>query len=291
MSTKSKQVFIAAAVILIFAVIAVIILFGRDGGDDYEKQLAEAEMYLNECDYDNAVAIYNRIIAEDHTCAEAYAGLSEAYFARERTDKALEVLEKGAENTDNNEIILSKFNELFPDFSYAQDSDEAEAEDITEENGMTEDMEAVSESESETDIPQTSETTVPDSTETDETTVPTTEETTVPTTAVTTVPTTVTTTAPTTVRTAAPATVPIVVTTTAATTVTTTAATTTVTTTAKPVEVTVPDFTLMTVDEAYAWCSKNNLTLNVIGDGDRPRSQSPAPGAVIEENSEVIVKC
>ncbi len=291
MSTKSKQVFIAAAVILIFAVIAVIILFGREGGDDYEKQLAEAEMYLNECDYDNAVAIYNRIIAEDHTCAEAYAGLSEAYFARERTDKALEVLEKGAENTDNNEIILSKFNELFPDFSYAQDNGEAEAEDADEENGMTEDTEVVSESESETDIPQTSETTAPDSTETDETTAPTTETTTAPTTAATTAPTTVTTaaptTAPTTVRTAAPTAAPVVVTTT----VTTTAATTTVTTTAKPVEVTIPDFTLMTVDEAYAWCSKNNLSLNVIGDGDRPRSQSPAPGAVVEENSEVIVKC
>ena len=72
-----------------------VILVGRNGAD-YTERLEQAGVYLESRDYDNAIAIYNKIISENRSCAEAYVVLSEAYFAKNKTDKALEVLEKGA---------------------------------------------------------------------------------------------------------------------------------------------------------------------------------------------------
>jgi hypothetical protein len=47
----------------------------------------------------------------------------------------------------------------------------------------------------------------------------------------------------------------------------------------------------MTLDEAYAWCSKNNVILNVVGtesDSAKILSQSPAPDSTVKENSSII---
>lgn len=287
MNIKLKIALMAASIFLMLAVAAAIIIVGRSDAD-YDEKLEAAGIYLESRDYDNAIAIYNSIIAENESCAEAYAGLSEAYFAKNRSDKAFEVLERGARNTDQDDIIMDKMNELFPDGIYADASEDNE-------DGFEDDNAAV------TDIPQTEElfeeitepeeitvTTVPEESETESetTTVPTTAATTVPTAAATTVPTTaapiVVTTAPPVVTTAAPAPV---------TTVQTTTVTTTVTTTEMLRDVSVADLTLMSLDEAYAWCSKNNLILSVVGTEDDSAeilSQSPAPNSVVKENSTVI---
>lgn len=279
MSTKSKQIFIFSAIILILALAAAVIFFGRTDEENYEKALAEAEKYLDACDYDNAVAIYNRVIADDHKCAEAYTGLADAYFAKKRRDKALEVLEKGAENTDENKMILNKMDELFPDLNYAEENTESE--------NLSEKTVSETETAAEATEPQTTETTSVEASETASETVETIETeitvTTVPTTISTTASTTAATTAPTTARTTAPATTAA---TTSKTTVTTTSAET-----EEIIFVEIPDFTLMTVDDAYSWCSMNNLYLKVIGSGEKPLSQSPAPGTSVEENSDIIVKC
>lgn len=287
MNIKMKIASIAASIFLMLAAAAAVIIVGRSG-DNYEEKLETAGIYLESRDYDNAIAIYNSIIAENSSCAEAYAGLSEAYFAKNRSDKAFEILERGARNTAQDEIIMDKIDELFPDGMYADASEETE-------DGFEDDNAAV------TDVPQTEDsfgeisdteeitvTTVPEESETES------ETTTVPTTAATTVPTTAATTAPTTAAPVVVTTAPPVVTTAATTpaaTVQTTTVTTTVTATEMLRDVSVADLTRMSLDEAYAWCSKNNLILSVVGTEDDSAeilSQSPAPNSVVKENSTVI---
>lgn len=294
MNIKIKTTFIAASIVIMLAAALGIIIVGRSS-TDYTERLEQAGIYLESRDYDNAIAIYNRVIAENRTCAEAYAGLSEAYFAKNRTDKALEILEKGERNTDGDPIVIGKRDELFPDLMYASAPDDDDSLDYSEENAELTDTVTVSETEPDvTDVPQQSETETESETETS---VSTTAETTVPTTAATTVPTTaapvVVTTAPP-VTTAAPpaATQATTGATTQVTTVPTTVTTTTVTTTEKLRDITVPDLTPMSLDEAYAWCSKNNINLNVVGsesDFAEILSQSPAPDSTVKENSSVIV--
>lgn len=290
MNVKLKMILISALIVLMLVSALGIIIIGRNK-TDYGERLEQAGIYLESRDYDNAIAIYNRIISEDKSCAEAYVGLSEAYFSKDNTDKALEVLEKGARNTDNDDSIADKKSELFPDLIYASASDD----DVDDEfDDDTEDDEAAAEtlpleteiSETDSAVTEVTEESVTES----ETTVTTTEATTVPTTAATTVPTTA---APVIVTTAPPVVTapPVTQATTRVTTTPTTVTTTTVTTTEALKDVSVPDLTRMSLDEAYEWCSKNNVILNVVGtesNSSKIVSQSPAPNSTVKENSSVI---
>lgn len=291
MNLKLKLILISASIVLMLAAALGVIIIGKKD-TDYEEKLEQAGIYLESRDYDNAIAIYNRIISENKACAEAYAGLSEAYFEKDNTEKALEVLEKGARNTDNDAVIMNKRSELFPDLEYGSAlGDDIDEDEFDEEDEDTDDTEIISETEmSETEPPVTeaSEESVTESES--ETTVTTTAATTVPTTAATTVPTTA---APVVVTTAPPVvTAPPATTTTRVTTTPTTVTTTTVTTTEALKDVSVTDFTRMSIDEAYEWCSKNNIILSVVGtesNSSKIISQSPAPNSTIKENSSVIV--
>lgn len=277
MRIRNKKMLLAAAIVLLLAAAAGIIIFDRDSGVDLEKNLELAEAYLESSDYDNAIAIYNGLIAKDDSCSEAYAGLGEAYYTKGNTEKALKILEKGLEYSADEDIVIEKIKAFFPDydleaFGYEDDEYFAEVPEETEVETETEAVYISEEAVAET-------TAVP---ETEETTVTTTAEITT-TVTTTTVPATTTTVQTTT--TAAP------VTTTAAPRTTTTAAATTTTTAAKePEAVIVEDLTVMTVSEAEAWCHSNNLSIFIIGDGEII-SQSPAPGSIVEEYSEIIVRC
>lgn len=292
MNVKLKMILISASIVLMLAASLGVFIFGRNGAG-YEEKLEQAGIYLENRDYDNAIAIYNRIISENRTCAEAYVGLSEAYFAKNNTDKALEVLEKGARNTDNDDTIMDKKSELFPDLEYASVSDDGIVDDIADDefddgfNDEAWDTEMISEIISSETEPTVTEELVTES----ETTASTTEATTVPTTVTTTVPTTA---APVIVTTVPPVTTapPVTQATTRATTTPTTVTTTTVTTTEELKDVFVADLTIMSLDEAYEWCSKNNVILNVVGtekNSSKIVSQSPAPDSTVKENSSVIV--
>lgn len=297
MNIRIRTTLIAASIVAMLTAAFGIIFIGRSSMD-YEEKLEQAGIYLENRDFDNAIAIYNGVISEHRDCSEAYAGLSEAYFSKKRTDKAAEVLKRGMDYADDEDVIMAKWSELFPDIQYADASDDDDDwdDEYSENNGLTDDFE-YTEVTAETSVTQT------EQTETEVTAVPqeseTETETTVPTTAATTVPTTTaapvtTTAAPVIVTTAPPAvTAPPATTraTTRVTTVQTTAATTTVTTTEALKDVSVPDLTRMTLDEAYAWCSKNNIILNVVGtekDSAEILSQSPAPDSTVKENSSII---
>lgn len=290
MRIRNRKMLLAAAIILLLAAAVGVIIFDRDSSIDFEKNLELAGEYLESSDYDNAIAIYNGLIAEDDSYSEAYVGLAEAYYTKGNTEKALKILEKGLEYSADEDIVIEKIKTLFPDydfedFGYDDDEYYAEVPDEIEFETESENDDEVIASETETtDVAE--ETTV-----TETTAVPDTEETTVTTTAeITTTAAPVVTTAVTTT------TVPITttaasVTTTAAPSTTTEATTTTTTATIKePEAVIVEDLTVMTVSEAEAWCRSNNLSIFIIGDGEII-SQSPAPGSIIEEFSEVIVRC
>ncbi len=297
MNIRIRMTLVAASIAVMLTAAFGIIFIGRSSMD-YDEKLEQAEIYLENRDYDNAIAIYNGVISEHRGCSEAYAGLSEAYFSKKRTDKAAEILKRGIDYADDEDVIMAKWSELFPDIQYADASDDDYSPDdeYSESNDLTDDFEDTEMFEgtsvTQTEQTETEVTTVPLESETEtETTVPTTVATTVP--ATTAAPVT-TTAAPVIITTAPPvATAPPATTqaTTRVTTVQTTSATTTVTTTEALKDVSVPDLTRMTLDEAYAWCSKNNIILNVVGtenDSAEILSQSPAPGSSVKENSSII---
>lgn len=291
MKIGSKKMFITAAIVLILAAAVGVIIFDRDTNVDLEKKIELAGEYLANSDYDNAIAIYNGILADDDNCSEAYVGLAEAYYTKGNIEKSLEILEKGLRYSDDEDAVIDKINTLFPDYDiegFWNEDDEYNAEVPSEIGFETETEDTASEPEVVSVPEETTTTETTAAPETEDTTVTTTTEASSVTTVVTTVPTTVpvtTTTVPIT-TTAAP-----VTTTTALRTTVATTTTTTVATTREPEAIIVEDLTMLTVSEARAWCERNNLSLSVIGGNGEIISQSPAPGSIVIENSEIIVSC
>ena len=71
-----------------------------------------ANKYLNEKDYEQAISEFERVIELDSGNAYAYMGLASSYIALNDTDNAVEILKKAAENTDDNNVT-AKLSETF----------------------------------------------------------------------------------------------------------------------------------------------------------------------------------
>lgn len=118
MRIKNKKMLLAAAIFLLFSAAAGIIIFDRDSSIDIEKSIELAGKYLESSDYDNAIAIYNRLIAENVGCTGAYVGLAEAYYTKGNAEKALKVLENGLEHSSDEDILTEKIKTFFPDHDF-----------------------------------------------------------------------------------------------------------------------------------------------------------------------------
>ncbi|MCR4643755.1 MAG: DUF2225 domain-containing protein [Lachnospiraceae bacterium] len=95
-------VLLAVGALASLAVVLILLLWGSGGySSEVKEQLALAERYLDELDYEKAVAAYKAAIELDPKCEEAYAGLAEAagkladsYIDKGEEEKAEELLEE-----------------------------------------------------------------------------------------------------------------------------------------------------------------------------------------------------
>lgn len=118
--SKATRNIIIIAMVVIAAALAAVIIYGRNSAsDDISVKISEAEAFYEALDYDKAIAAYNDILSTEDN-ADAYAGLAKAYYAKGNSEKALNVLEKGLESTQNNEAVVKIFSELFPDAETAE---------------------------------------------------------------------------------------------------------------------------------------------------------------------------
>ncbi len=106
--TKKIRWAIFVVGLLLLAVGAVILIFALKGkgagSSELKEKLSLAERYLDELDYERAVAAYKAAIGIDPKCEEAYTGLAEAaekladeYLAEGKTEEAEDLLEEVGE--------------------------------------------------------------------------------------------------------------------------------------------------------------------------------------------------
>ncbi len=101
---KAVVFILAAAIALVAASVVMIILMASDSPEKkYQKQLELAERYLDELDYEQAIAAYEAAIRIDSSRSEAYLGLAEIYREEKDYDMALEVLGDGITATKRSE--------------------------------------------------------------------------------------------------------------------------------------------------------------------------------------------
>lgn len=275
MSAK-KQIIIVSMVFIVIA-IGLVFIIGGKGGSSVEKSLEEAKAYYDMYDYDKAIAIYNNLLNSEKSCADAYIGLADTYVVKGNTDKAMEILERGLENSDDPRI--SEMIDELSSSDYMEAENDTEITDIPAETDITDII--PEENETETSVPEIADippetVTVPSEAVSSETTVS---------------ETTVTERRSETTTTKAPAAVTAAPRTTTAAPKTTAAKTTT---TAKPT-IEVPNFIEMDKDEAVRLAKDLKINLNVEFDKNDTYAnniiyyQSHRAGTLVSEKEQVDV--
>ncbi|MBR3307979.1 MAG: tetratricopeptide repeat protein [Lachnospiraceae bacterium] len=103
---KGKGIWIAIIAALAVALIVVIVIavMVNSPAQKYRKQMKLAERYLEELDYDRAVAAYQAAIEIDPKNPEAYEALAELYLDQEDKEAAIEVLKEALDNTESRRL-------------------------------------------------------------------------------------------------------------------------------------------------------------------------------------------
>lgn len=109
---KKKRLMIIGGVVLVLCVLAICIFAVTAGGNRrLDAQLELGARYLEEMDYEQAVAAYTTALEIDPRSADAYLGLAEAYVGLGEYDAAETVLQQGYERT-GDERLKSYLEEL-----------------------------------------------------------------------------------------------------------------------------------------------------------------------------------
>ncbi len=111
MKSKLKIIIPVGIALIAIALAFVFIRFAPTKTTDIGTMISTAQQYLTEQKYEQAIAEFRKIIEIDPKNADAYIGMAKAYIGIGDTDKAIEVLEDGYEQT-NDDRILEMLEEL-----------------------------------------------------------------------------------------------------------------------------------------------------------------------------------
>lgn len=122
---KPMKGFILAGIVILAIIIgAILYVTGAGSGSNMRRQLERAQRYLEELEYEQAVATFEAVIEIDPKCAQAYIGLADAYVAM--GDAAL----KDGDSVSAKDYYENAINAL--EDGYAAAEDETIAEKLTE---------------------------------------------------------------------------------------------------------------------------------------------------------------
>lgn len=116
---KSKKVMIAFTIIVLVVITIVTSAAVLSAGDEkkIKDKLELGEKYLTEMQYEEAIVVFEEVIAIEPRCMEAYIGLADAYLGLEKPDKAIESLERGItvvkQTKEEKGKIIDKSDELY----------------------------------------------------------------------------------------------------------------------------------------------------------------------------------
>ena len=135
---KQKQLwpFILIIAVVLLVLVGLLIYNFASGSTEkkYNDQLELAERYLDELDYDRAIAAYKEAIEIDPRQAEAYLGLANAYEESGDIEEAIRILEDGYAQTGERKLEkqIKRLKEK-EEAALAENNDEKKDTDVREE--------------------------------------------------------------------------------------------------------------------------------------------------------------
>ncbi len=130
---KSPLPWIIAGIVVIAAVILVVaglVVFGNPERR-YEIQMSLAERYLDQLNYEKAIAAYRSAIEMDRNNPEAYLALADVYMRQDDKESVLEVLEEAYDRTESSKVErqMEKIQDLADNLSERKENGSEEKAD------------------------------------------------------------------------------------------------------------------------------------------------------------------
>ena len=117
---KIRKIWIALAAVLILGIVTAIVIFAlilpQQKEKNYRANVADGERYLEEMDYEKAEDSYLAAIEIDPKEPEPYLQLVDIYESQNQPEKVVDILKRGAENTNSSEI-----REKYDLYTYVED--------------------------------------------------------------------------------------------------------------------------------------------------------------------------
>lgn len=140
LNLKKKNTGLLAGITVAVILLAVVLMFVFSGGSNnkLKEQLNLGNKYMQEMDYEQAVAAYLAAIEIDDKCVDAYLGAAEAYLAMGDGESALSILIQGYELTGDErlEAKMGEVIELLEGNSFSEEEEQfIEEEQVTVEKG------------------------------------------------------------------------------------------------------------------------------------------------------------
>lgn len=106
MTAKSKMIIGICASLMLAAVVAItaVLMVSGSNSKEYQKHMELAQQYLDELQYEQAIAEYELAIGIEPKNMEAYQALAELYVEMDDYESAVTVLNRGLEQTDGEEL-------------------------------------------------------------------------------------------------------------------------------------------------------------------------------------------
>ena len=134
-----KGLIITIAILLVLAVAAVgIILTYSNPTKRVERKLAQAERYMTELKYEEAIVLYNQVIKIDPKNLKAHEGLFDAYIATGKLESASELLKKEPLLSEGDKGLWNTLKEACTKVGHKWDGDQCASEQECSICGVTE---------------------------------------------------------------------------------------------------------------------------------------------------------
>lgn len=102
--TKIVLIILTSLLVLVIAVVAFVLVSGKMKESKYTATIEEAQKYLAENNYEQAIVEYKNAISIDPDKEEPYLALADIYIEQENISKARSILKKGYEMTESARI-------------------------------------------------------------------------------------------------------------------------------------------------------------------------------------------
>lgn len=103
---RNTPILIAIAIVILALIVTCVVLFVKSNSPEkrLQTQLDLGSRYLEELDYEQAIAAYEMALEIDPMNVEAYSGLAEAYLGTGDEDKAIDTLLTGMDRTGDDSL-------------------------------------------------------------------------------------------------------------------------------------------------------------------------------------------